>query len=144
MRYGKPLAALPTIKQKLGQMQSQLMTIRLTVYHAVHLLDEDIPYDADLISTKLVNVESSLDAVRTAMEIYAAYGLYPDHHVERFFHDANHIYALAGTLDIQHLRLAEVALDTYKDQWSARFLEQLHITASSDSNQSIAISYAKA
>ncbi|HEX6354572.1 acyl-CoA dehydrogenase family protein [Actinophytocola sp.] len=124
-RYGEPLAELPTVKQKLGQLQSQLMTARLTAYHAAHLLDEGAPCDADLISAKLTNVESSLDSARTAMEVHAAYGLHPGRHIERFLRDANHIYAPAGTSDVQRLRLAEVALGTYREEWSARFADQL-------------------
>jgi alkylation response protein AidB-like acyl-CoA dehydrogenase len=124
-RYDQPLSELPTIKQKLGQLQSQLMTARLTAYHAAHLLDEGRPCDAELMSAKLLNVESSLDAARTAMEVHAAYGLDPGRHIERFFRDANHIYAPAGTSDVQRLRLAEVALGTYREQWSARFADQL-------------------
>jgi len=124
-RYGAPLSELPTVKQKLGQLQSQLMTARLTAYAAVHMLDEGMPCDADLISAKLINVESSLDAARTAMEVHAAYGLDPGRHIERLFRDANHIYAPAGTSDVQRLRLAEVALGTYQEQWSARFANQL-------------------
>jgi alkylation response protein AidB-like acyl-CoA dehydrogenase len=124
-RYGEPLSELPTVKQKLGQLQSQLMTARLTAYHAAHQLDLGRPCDADLISAKLINVESSLDAARTAMEVHAAYGLDPGRHIERYFRDANHIYAPAGTSDVQRLRLAEVALGTYREQWSARFAEEL-------------------
>ena len=124
-RYGKSLAELPTVQQKLGQMQSQLMTARLAAYHAAHLLDEGMPCDADLISAKLLNVESSLDSARTAMEVHAAYGLYPGSNIERFLRDANHIYAPAGTSDIQRIRLAEFALGTYRDQWSSRFAAEL-------------------
>lgn len=124
-RYGGSLSELPTVKQKLGRMQSQLMTARLTAYHAAHMLDEGVPCDAELMSAKLTNVESSLDAARTAMEVHAAYGLDPGHHVERLFRDAHHIYAPAGTSDVQRLRLAEVALGTYREQWSARFADQL-------------------
>ncbi|KAF9132128.1 Leucine dehydrogenase [Mortierella sp. 14UC] len=127
MRYGEPLSALPTIKQKLGQMQSQLMTARLSAYYASHLLDEGMPCDADLMSAKLLNVESSLDAARTAMEIHAAYGLHPERKIERFLRDANHIYSPAGTSDVQRLRLAEVALGTYREQWSERFSDKLRV-----------------
>jgi acyl-CoA dehydrogenase len=128
-RYGKSLADLPTVRQKLGQMQSQLMTARLAAYHAAHLLDEGMPCDAELISAKLLNVESSLDSARTAMEVHAAHGLYPDSNIERFLRDANHIYAPAGTSDIQRIRLAEVALGTYREQWSKRFSEQLRASS---------------
>ncbi|HET6504496.1 MAG TPA: acyl-CoA dehydrogenase family protein [Amycolatopsis sp.] len=125
-RYGKPLCELPTVKQKLGQMQSQLMTARLVAYHAAHLLDLGLPCDFELMNAKLVNVESSLDSARTAMEIHAAYGLSADGPLERYVRDAYHIYAPAGTSDVQRLRLAEAALGAAtKEQWSQRLAAKL-------------------
>lgn len=124
-RYGKPLADLPTVQQKLGQMQCHLMTARLAAYHATHLLDSGVPCDSELINAKLLNVELSLDSARTAMEIHAAYGLYPDAKIERFLRDANHIYSPAGTSDVQRIRLAEVVLGRQREQWSSRLAAQL-------------------
>ncbi|MFD7611516.1 acyl-CoA dehydrogenase family protein [Streptomyces sp. NPDC059828] len=120
LRYGKPLHELPSIKLKLGQLQSRLMTARLAAYHAVHLLDEGMECDAELMNAKLVNVESALDSARNAMEVHAAAGLFTDCPIERYLRDAHHIFAPAGTSDIQLLRLAEVALGTAKGQWSQR------------------------
>jgi alkylation response protein AidB-like acyl-CoA dehydrogenase len=128
-RYGKPLGDLPTVKQKLGQLQSQLMTARLLAYHAAHLLDEGLPCDTELMNAKLVNVESSLDSARTAMEVHAAYGLSADRGVERYVRDAHHIYAPAGTSDVQRLRLAEVVLGASKEQWSLILSEKLRDSA---------------
>ncbi|MEU2155171.1 acyl-CoA dehydrogenase family protein [Streptomyces sp. NPDC019396] len=119
-RYGKPLHELPSIKMKLGQLQSRLMTARLAAYHAVHLLDEGMECDAELMNAKLVNVESTLDSARNAMEVHAAAGLFTECPIERYLRDAHHIFAPAGTSDIQLLRLAEVALGTAKGQWSQR------------------------
>jgi acyl-CoA dehydrogenase len=119
-RYGKPLHELPSIKLKLGQMQSRLMTAKLTAYHAVHLLDQGLPCDAELMNAKLVNVESTLDSARSAMEIHAACGLFPDRPIERYLRDAHHIFAPAGTSDVQLLRLSEYALGTSRGQWSQR------------------------
>ncbi|QNP66485.1 acyl-CoA dehydrogenase family protein [Streptomyces genisteinicus] len=119
-RYGKPLHELPSVRLKLGAMQSRLMTSRLAAYHAVHLLDEGLPCDAELMNAKLVNVESAIDSARCAMEIHAAAGLFTDRPVERYLRDALHMVAPAGTSDIQLLRLAEVALGKEKGQWSAR------------------------
>ncbi|MFI1884846.1 acyl-CoA dehydrogenase family protein [Streptomyces jumonjinensis] len=119
-RYGGPLSGLDTVRQKLGQMQSQLMIARLAAYHAVHLLDAGLPCDAELMNAKLVNVESSLDSARLAMEVHAAAGLFPDLPIERLLRDAFHIFAPAGTSDVQRLRLAEVALGARKGrEWSA-------------------------
>ncbi|CAL9314236.1 MULTISPECIES: acyl-CoA dehydrogenase family protein [unclassified Streptomyces] len=122
-RYGEPLHALPTVKLKLGQLQSRLMTARLTAYHAVHMLDQGLPCDAELMNAKLVNVEWALDSARNAMEIHAAAGLFTDRPIERYLRDAHHIFAPAGTSDVQLLRLAEVALGTAKGQWSERLAD---------------------
>ena len=122
-RYGAPLAELGSVKLKLGQMQSRLMTARLAAYHAVHLLDRGESCDAELMNAKLVNVEYALDSARDAMEIHAAAGLFTDRPVERYLRDAHHIFAPAGTSDIQRLRLAETALGTAKGSWSQRLGE---------------------
>ncbi|MGH3756237.1 acyl-CoA dehydrogenase family protein [Actinophytocola sp.] len=124
-RGGRPLSEMPTIAQKLGQLQSDLMTARISLYHAVHMLDQGLPCDAELMNAKLVNVELSLNAARTAMEVHAAHGLSTGRKLERLLRDAHHIYAPAGTSDIQRLRLAEIALGDTKRQWSERLSERL-------------------
>lgn len=129
-RYGSPLCTLPTVKQKLGQLKSDLMTARLVAYHAVHLLDQGFACDAELMNAKLVNVELSLNAARTAMEVHAAYGLSTDRDLERFVRDAHHIYAPAGTSDIQRLRLAEIALNESQSQWSVLFADDVKSNSS--------------
>jgi len=122
-RLAEPIAEMPSIKLKLGQMQSRLMTARLAVYYAAHLLDSGVPCDAELVNAKLVNVEYALDSARNAMEIHSAAGLFTDRPVERYLRDAFHIFAPAGTSDIQLLRLGEAALGTSKGSWSERFAE---------------------
>jgi acyl-CoA dehydrogenase len=124
-RYGQPLCELPTVKQKLGQLQSDLMTARLLAYHAAHMLDQGLPCDPELMNAKLVNVELSLNAARTAMEVHAAYGLSGARKLERLVRDAHHIYAPAGTSDIQRLRLAEAALGRSRTQWSVRLADKV-------------------
>jgi len=122
-RYGEPLGKLTNIKLKLGRMKHRLMTARLAAYHAVHLLDQGLPCDAELMSAKLFNVESALESARDSMDIHAASGLYTDRPVERYLRDAHHIYAPAGTSDVQLLRLGEIALGTAKGQWSERLAD---------------------
>lgn len=119
-RYGSTLDALPSVKQKLGQMYSQWTTARLAAYHAVDLLDRGIPCDTELINAKLVNVELALDSSRLAMEIHAAHGLGTGRAVERYVRDAYHIPPPAGTSDVQRLRLAEELLGVSQPQWSQR------------------------
>ncbi|AVH59069.1 MULTISPECIES: acyl-CoA dehydrogenase family protein [Streptomyces] len=122
-RYGRPLGELSNIKLKLGLMQHRLMTARLAAYHAVHLLDQGEPCDAELMNAKFLNVESAIESARDSMDIHAASGLFTDRPVERYLRDAHHIYAPAGTSDIQLLRLAEVALGAGKGEWSERLAD---------------------
>ncbi|MFI0219101.1 acyl-CoA dehydrogenase family protein [Streptomyces lydicus] len=120
VRYDNPLHQLPNIKIKIGQIQSRVMTARLAAYHAAHLLDTGADCDAELMNAKLINVELALDSARAAMEIHAAAGLMCDANIGRYLRDAHHIFAPAGTSDIQLLRLAEVALGQSMGQWSRR------------------------
>lgn len=126
-RYGRPLAALPNIKLKLGQIKSRVMNVRLALYHATHLLDIGAGDDALLFNAKLTAAELLLDSARTAMEIHAAGGLMTDAPMERYLRDAHHIPAPAGTSDVQALRLAEVALGTSKSQWSQQLAAVLAV-----------------
>jgi alkylation response protein AidB-like acyl-CoA dehydrogenase len=118
--YGQPLLKLEPVMLKLGEMQSRLMTARITAYHAVHLLDRGRPCDAELINAKLINTEYVLDSVRNVLEIFAARGLQKEYNIERYLRDATHLGPPAGTSDIQRLRLGQVAGDAYGAQWSAK------------------------
>ncbi|MGW7199401.1 acyl-CoA dehydrogenase family protein [Streptomyces chryseus] len=127
-RYNHPLHQLHHVRLKVGHIRSRVMTSRLTAYHAAHLLDAGQACDPDLMNAKLTGVELVLDSARTAMEIHAAAGLMTDAPLERFLRDAHHIYAPAGTSDIQALRLAEAALGQSKGQWSQRLSALLALT----------------
>ncbi|KAA6212807.1 acyl-CoA dehydrogenase [Streptomyces albofaciens JCM 4342] len=137
-RYGNPLADLGTIKIKLGRIQSRLLLARLAAYHAVHLLDQGLPCDAELMNAKLVNVETALESARDAMDIHAACGLFTDRPVERYLRDAHHIFAPAGTSDIQLLRLGELALGTAKGEWSSRLSDVVRREAAEDTDEGAA------
>ncbi|GAA2626763.1 acyl-CoA dehydrogenase family protein [Actinomadura fulvescens] len=119
-RYNAPLAQLPTIRDKIGLLQQRLMTARILAYHAVHQLDHGQPCDHDLINAKYLNVAASRDSARDAMDIHAAAALHTDLPLERFFRDVQHLFAPAGTGDIQLHRLAEAALGLGHRQWSQR------------------------
>ncbi|ATM24630.1 acyl-CoA dehydrogenase (plasmid) [Streptomyces alboflavus] len=116
--YGKPLYETDGIKHKVGQIQSRLLTARLTAYYAASALDRELLCDPELINAKYLNAESAIDSARTAMEILAAAGLRTKRPLERYLRDALHIFAPAGTSDIQVLRLAEHALGLSKGQYS--------------------------
>jgi acyl-CoA dehydrogenase len=128
--YGAPLSAISSVAVKLGGMQSRLMTAQLALYHASHLLDKGLPCDAELMNAKLINAEYAIDSARAAMEIFAARGLHVSHRVERYLRDVYHIYAPAGTSDIQRLRLSEYASGTNHEQWSVALADRIRADVS--------------
>ena len=123
--YGSPLSSISSVALKLGEMQSRLMTARLALYHASYLLDRGLPCDAELMNAKLINAEYAIDSARTAMEIFAARGLHTAHRIERYLRDIYHVYAPAGTSDVQKLRLAEFASGSDRGQWSIRLADRV-------------------
>jgi acyl-CoA dehydrogenase len=123
--YGGPISAISSVAVKLGEMQSKLMTARLALYHASHLLDRGLPCDAELMNAKLINVEYAIDSARTAMEIFAARGLHVAYRIERYLRDVYHIYAPAGTSDVQRLRLSEFVSGADRGQWSVRLADRV-------------------
>jgi alkylation response protein AidB-like acyl-CoA dehydrogenase len=115
-RRDEPLAKLPTIEQRIGQINERLMTARTLAYQAAHMLDHGQACDDELISAKYRGVESLMESVLAAMKIHAAAGLRRDRCIERLVRDAFHIDAPAGTGDIQLRRLGESALGQGKGQ----------------------------
>ncbi|KRV47611.1 acyl-CoA dehydrogenase [Wenjunlia vitaminophila] len=125
-RYGKPLSLLSPVGHKIGEMHARLMTARLTTYHASQLLDAGQPCDPHLLNAKYLNYESARTSAGAAMEIHAAAGLRTNLPVERLNRDVQHIWAPAGTGDVQLHRLAEFALGTSPgQQWSQRLADKL-------------------
>ncbi|GHH81156.1 acyl-CoA dehydrogenase family protein [Streptomyces capitiformicae] len=122
-RYGKPLGHLPNIKIELGRILQRLTLARQSAYLAAHLLDNGRPCDVELMAAKLFNVESSIESAQAAMKMHAACGLLTDRPLERYLRDAFHIYAPAGTSEIQALRLGEFALGENRGQWSERLAD---------------------
>ena len=79
--YGEPLAQLPTVALKLGEMQSRLMTARLLAYHAAHLLDQGRACDAELMNAQARQhrVGAHVGA-RGARDLFAGRGGQREHH----------------------------------------------------------------
>ncbi|WP_433476503.1 acyl-CoA dehydrogenase family protein [Spirillospora sp. CA-142024] len=125
-RYGEPLAHHPVIGQRIGRLEHQLRTARTLAYQAAHMLDHGQACDNELINAKYYTVETALDATRDAVRIHGGAGLRTDRPLQRFYRDAIHIDAPAGTAEIQLHRLAETALGVDRGQWSERFA---HLTA---------------
>src|SRR5918992_2964049 len=104
-RNGEPLADLGVITERIGTIESRLMTAELTCYHAAHLLDRGMGCDRELMNANLRGTEYVLASADDAMKVHAAAGLFPGREVERLWRDARCLWPPPGNPGIQTLRL---------------------------------------
>ncbi|MBQ0928601.1 acyl-CoA dehydrogenase family protein [Saccharopolyspora endophytica] len=109
-----------TVQQRLGQMQSNLLTARQAVYHAAWLLDSGGDCDAELFNAKHVGIDLGIHSARLAAEVFGARALRAAEPVERCIRDLQYLWAPAGTGDVQRFRLYQTALGITKSSWSLR------------------------
>lgn len=109
-----------TVQQRVGQTQSNYMTARHLVYYAAWLLDQGEDCDAELFNAKHVAIERGLDSARLAQEVFGARALRASDPIERLTRDLQHLWAPAGTADVQRYRLWQTATQTTKSSWSRR------------------------
>lgn len=109
-----------TVQQRIGAMQSNLMTARQVVHHAAWLLDQDAECDGELLNAKLVAVDLARNSARAAHEVFGARALRATEPIERLIRDTQHFWAPAGTADIQRYRLWQHATGPVKSSWSRR------------------------
>ncbi|MFI6374764.1 acyl-CoA dehydrogenase family protein [Streptomyces sp. NPDC050546] len=117
-RYDGHLSDQPVIQHRLGEMQSRLQTAMTTAYSAVHLLDDGLACDSQLISAKHVGHQLAAQSAQDAMELHGARALDADYPLQRLFRDIQHTYPPAGTGEFQRIHLAKAALGTAHIQWS--------------------------
>ncbi|CAL9412391.1 acyl-CoA dehydrogenase family protein [Streptomyces sp. enrichment culture] len=116
-RYGHSLAELPVLRDRIGAMEARLRAARTLAYHSVHLLDQGVPCDTDLITAKYLGHRWAVRSVQDAMELHGARALDADYPLQRLWRDIQHTYPPAGTGEVQRVRLADAALGD-PVQWS--------------------------
>ncbi|MFF8880729.1 acyl-CoA dehydrogenase family protein [Streptomyces flaveolus] len=119
-RYQGTLSDLPVLRDRIGDMEARLRAGRILAYQAVHLLDQGLPCDADLINAKYLGHQWAMQSTQDAMELHGAQALEGDYVLQRLWRDIQHTYPPAGTGEIQRIRLADAAFDEDHIQWSER------------------------
>ncbi|MEU4147328.1 acyl-CoA dehydrogenase family protein [Streptomyces parvulus] len=119
-RYRGTLSDLPVLRDRIGAMEARLRAGRILAYQAVHLLDQGLPCDADLINSKYLGHQWAAQSTQDAMELHGAHALDGAYVLQRFWRDIQHTYPPAGTGEVQRIRLADAAFDEDHIQWSER------------------------
>ncbi|MDQ1031485.1 alkylation response protein AidB-like acyl-CoA dehydrogenase [Streptomyces umbrinus] len=125
-RYKGHLSDLPPVRNRIAEMQGQLMSAQLAAYHAAYLLDEGIPCDAELIYSKLTSHRAGVASAEHAKQLHGGHAGRLGNPCEQLRRDMDLVHAPAGPDDLQLIRLAEQALGPSRTQWSARHLSHRH------------------
>ncbi|MEV7796549.1 acyl-CoA dehydrogenase family protein [Streptomyces sp. NPDC087512] len=117
-RYRGALSDLPVLRDRIGDMEARLRAGRILAYQSVHLLDQGLPCDTDLINAKYLGHQWAMRSTQDAMELHGAHALDRGYLLQRLWRDIQHTYPPAGTGEIQRIRLADAAFDEDHIQWS--------------------------
>ncbi|MEU9059066.1 acyl-CoA dehydrogenase [Streptomyces sp. NPDC048430] len=119
-RYRSALSDLPVLRDRVGDMEARLRAARILAYQSVHLLDQGLSCDAELINAKYLGFQWAAQSAQDAMELHGAHALDRDYLLQRLWRDIQHTYPPAGTGEVQRIRLADAAFDEDHIQWSER------------------------
>jgi alkylation response protein AidB-like acyl-CoA dehydrogenase len=98
--YGKPIAALPAIQNKLAEMKIDLEAGKLLGYRAAAMQDKGQRSSNEFAVAKYYTTEACQKAAKMAVDIHGGYGCMEEYAVSRFLRDSYVVGPSAGTSDI--------------------------------------------
>jgi len=98
--YGKPIAALQGIQNKLAELKIDLEAGKLLGYRAVAMQDKGQRSSNEFAVAKYFTTEACQKAAKIAVDIHGGYGCMEEYPVSRFLRDSYVVGPSAGTSDI--------------------------------------------
>ena len=108
--YGKPIAALQTIQNKLAEMKIDLEAGRLLGYRAAAMQDKGLRSSNEFAVAKYYTTEAAQKTAKMAVDIHGGYGCMEEYAVTRYLRDSFILGPSAGTSDIMKVIIARWVL----------------------------------
>jgi alkylation response protein AidB-like acyl-CoA dehydrogenase len=108
--YGKPIAALQTIQNKLADMKIDLEAGRLLGYRAAAMQDKGQRSSNEFAVAKYYTTEACQRAAKMAVDIHGGYGCMEEYAVSRYMRDSYVVGPSAGTSDIMKVIISRWVL----------------------------------
>jgi butyryl-CoA dehydrogenase len=108
--FGRPIAELQAIQQKLADMSTEIDAARLLTYRAAWLKEHDLPHTEAGAKAKLYASEAARRQTAEAIQVLGGYGYTKEFPVERYYRDAKVTEIYEGTSEIQRLVIAREIL----------------------------------
>ena len=115
--FGKPIAQMQTIQNKISQMTVARDSARLLTWRAAQMKDNGEKYIREAAMAKLAASEAATLCAHQAIQILGGMGYVTEMPAERHYRDARITEIYEGTSEIQHLVIAGDVLKEYKSQY---------------------------
>ena len=114
--FGKPIAEMQTIQNKISTMTMERDAARLLTWRAAQVKDAGLNYTREAAMAKLKASEVATMCSHQAIQILGGMGYVTDMPAERHYRDARITEIYEGTSEIQHLVIAGSVIKEYKNQ----------------------------
>jgi butyryl-CoA dehydrogenase len=112
--FGKPIASLQSIQNKISAMVVARDSARLLTWRAAQMKDKKEKYTREAAMAKLAASEAATMCAHQAIQILGGMGYVSDMPAERHYRDARITEIYEGTSEIQHLVIANDVIKEYK------------------------------
>lgn len=104
--FGKPIANLGAIQDKIAKMATELDAADLLIQRAAWLKEMKRPHTREASMAKVFSTEAANRACKEALQVLGGYGYCREYPLERYFRDCKVTTIYEGTSEIQRLVIA--------------------------------------
>lgn len=105
-QFGRPIAELQTIQNKLADMAVRIRAARWMTWKAAALCDAGQPFTTEASMAKLFSTDAAMDITLDALQVFGGYGYLEEYPMARRVRDAKACQIYEGTNQVQRVVIA--------------------------------------
>ena len=105
-QFGKPIAELQTIQNKIADMAVKIRAARWMTWKAATLCDAGQPFTKDASMAKLFATDAAMEITLDALQVFGGYGYLEEYPMARRVRDAKACQIYEGTNQVQRVVIA--------------------------------------
>ncbi len=105
-QFGKPIAELQTIQNKIADMTVKTRAARWLTWKAAALCDAGLPFTKEASMAKLFATDAAMDITLDALQVFGGYGYLEEYPMARRVRDAKACQIYEGTNQVQRVVIA--------------------------------------
>jgi alkylation response protein AidB-like acyl-CoA dehydrogenase len=105
-QFGKPIAELQTIQNKIADMAVKTRAARWMTWKAASLCDAGLPFTKEASMAKLFATDATMEITLDALQVFGGYGYLEEYPMARRVRDAKACQIYEGTNQVQRVVIA--------------------------------------